>query len=97
MSDLANIVVMRAQSGKSALLGDALGELVALTRQELGCAVCELNQSAQDPDTWMVYERWKGQEAFDSHMKQPYVARFLARMDELVSEPAEVRPFNHRS
>lgn len=96
MTDLVNIVLLRARVGKSDFLGGALAELVVLTRQEPGCAITELNQSADDPDTWMVYERWKGKGAFDSHMKQPYVARFLARLDELVSAPPEVRPFNYR-
>ena len=96
MTDLVNIVLMRAHAGKTDFLGGALAELVVLTRQEPGCAITELNQSADDPNTWMVYERWKGKEAFDSHMKQPYVARFLARLDELVSAPPEVRPFNYR-
>jgi quinol monooxygenase YgiN len=97
MADLTNIVLLRAHVGKAALLGAALGELVALTVQEPGCAVCELSQSSQDPNTWMVYERWRGQEAFSSHMQQPYVAAFLARVDDLAREPAEVLAFNHRS
>lgn len=97
MPDLSNIVLLRAAVGKSAGLGEALEVLVKQTRQEPGCAVCELNQSSDDPDTWMVYERWRGQAAFDSHMQQPYVASFLARLDDLTSEPAQVRPFQHRS
>jgi quinol monooxygenase YgiN len=95
MTDLVNIVMLYAKSGKSALLGEALGDLVARTSQEPGCGICELNQSSEDPDTWMVYERWRGPDAFASHMKQPYVTQFLARVGDLVSRPAEVRPFRH--
>lgn len=96
MTDLVNIVLMHAKPGKTDFLGGALAELVVQTRQEPGSAVCELNQSAGDPDTWMVYERWKGQEAFDSHMKQPYVAKFLARMNDLISEPPKIQPYKYR-
>ena len=96
MSDLVNIVLMRARVGKADFLGGALAELVVQTRQEPGAAVCELNQSAEDPNLWMVYERWRGQEAFDSHMKQPYVARFLAQMGDLISEPPKIQPFHYR-
>jgi quinol monooxygenase YgiN len=95
MTDRVNIVLLYAQVGKSEQLGAALGELVALTSQEPGCAICELNQSTEDPGTWMVYERWRGDDAFATHMKQPYVTRFLARVGDLVSKPAEVRPFKH--
>jgi quinol monooxygenase YgiN len=96
MTDLVNIVLLRARVGKADFLGGALAELVVLTRQEAGSAICELNQSAADPNTWMVYERWRGKDAFDSHMRQPYVARFLAQLNDLVSEPPEVRPFHYR-
>ncbi len=97
MSDLANIVLLHAYADKSESLGDALAELVTLTRQESGCRVCELNQSSDDPCTWMVYERWAGRDAFASHMEQPYVSRFLARLGDLVDGPAEVRPFDFRN
>lgn len=96
MTDLANIVLLRAQAGKSALLGQALDELVTQTRQEPGCAVCELSQARDDPDTWMVYERWRGEDALARHMQQPYVGLFLERMGALLSQAPEVQPFNHR-
>jgi quinol monooxygenase YgiN len=94
--DIANIVTVRAQIGKADLLGDALRKLIALTRKESGCAICELHQSSENAETWMVYERWTGDDAFASHMHQPYVADFLACVDDLVSEPPQVRPFQHR-
>ena len=96
MADLTYIVVLRARAGKAEELGAALVDMVALTSREAGCSLIELNRSSDDPAMWMVYERWRGQGAFASHMKQPYVARFLAQLDDLASEPAEVRPFNHR-
>lgn len=95
MTDLVNVVLLRAAAGKRALLGAALVEMVKLTSQEPGCAVIELNQSRDDADTWMVYERWRGPTAFDHHMKQPYVAGFLARMSDLVDGAADVRPFDY--
>ena len=96
ITDQANIVLLRASAGKSEQLGKALRELLAHSRTEPGCAVIELNQSADDPNLWMVYERWRGKEALASHMKQPYVAAFLKQFAELSSEPADVRSFEHR-
>lgn len=97
MFDLANIVLMRAQVGKTELLGEALVEMVALTRQEPGCGICELSQSSDDPSTWMVYERWRDKEAFARHMEQPYTLRFVARMGDLMSAPADVRAFRYHA
>jgi quinol monooxygenase YgiN len=95
MTDLVNIVLLRAQAGKSPLLGNTLVELVTQTRREPGCVMCELNQSRDNPNTWMVYERWRGDDALANHMQQPYVALFLQRMGDLVSHAPEVQPFNH--
>ncbi len=97
MADLAYIVTLRAQNGKSELLGEALAEMLGLTRQEPGCAIAELHQSGDDPLTWMVYERWRDQRAFASHMEQPHTVRFVARMGELLGAPADVRPFKHHA
>ena len=94
--DQANIVLLRAKPGNSEQLGKAIRELLAHSRKEPGCAVVELNQSAEDPNTWMVYERWRGKEALANHMKQPYVATFLKQFAELSSEPADVRSYEHR-
>ena len=96
VNDQADIVLLRASAGKTEQLGKALRELLAHSRTEPGCALIELNQSADDPNLWMVYERWHGKQALASHMKQPYVAAFLKQFAELSSEPADVRSFEHR-
>lgn len=96
MADLTYIVVLRARAGKAEELGAALVDMVALTSREAGCSLIELNRSNEDPSTWMTYERWKNKEAFASHMEQPYTVQFIARMVELISEPADVRKFDYR-
>ena len=69
--------------------------MLGYTRREPGCSICELHQSSDDPTTWMVYERWRDQAAFASHMEQPHTIQFVARMGDLICDPAEVRPFKH--
>jgi quinol monooxygenase YgiN len=95
-TEIANIVTLRAVAGKSELLGDALGKLVTATRKEPGCAQMELHQSADDPNLWMVYERWRGEEALAAHMKTPHVTEFLAQVEQLTNGAVEVQRFNPR-
>jgi quinol monooxygenase YgiN len=97
VADLAYIVVLRSQAGKSDMLGAALAEMLGCTRQEPGCTICELHQSSEDPTTWMVYERWRDQESFARHMEQPHTVRFVERMGDLIRDPADVRPFKHHA
>jgi quinol monooxygenase YgiN len=96
VADLTYIVVLRAQAGKADELGAALAHMVAMTSQEAGCSLIELNRSSEDPSIWMTYERWKNKEAFARHMEQPYTLQFIARMGDLTSEPADVRAFDYR-
>lgn len=95
-ADIANIVRLRAVDGKAELLGAALGKLVTATREEPGCAQMELHQSADDPNLWMVYERWRGEEALAIHMKTAYVAEFLGQVEALTNGAVEVQRFNPR-
>jgi quinol monooxygenase YgiN len=95
MPDLVLIVTLRAHNGKSEALGDALRHLQVLTRKEPGCANTELHRSPDDPDVWMAYDRWKGEEGLTAHMAQPYVADFVARMGELVKGAPDIQRFEH--
>ena len=42
------------------------------TRKEPGCISYDLVQSQTDEDTLMFVERWKNQEAVDSHFNAPH-------------------------
>ena len=46
---------------------------------------------------YIVVLRAKVEEAFAGHMEQPHTIRFVARMDDLISEPADVRPFKYHA
>ncbi|HEX7854789.1 MAG TPA: putative quinol monooxygenase [Sphingobium sp.] len=92
---IVNIVGMRARPGGADALDAALRLLVGESRKEGGCEVCLLHRSSDDADLFMVYERWTDAAALDAHMEATYVADFLARLDELLSEPPDVRPFTY--
>lgn len=54
--------------------------LIALaekTRLEPGNVFYRLHKSIDHPNRFIIYERWKNQEALDHHMNQDYLKGFL--------------------
>jgi quinol monooxygenase YgiN len=43
----------------------------------------------------MAYDRWRGEEGLTAHMAQPYVADFIAHMDDLVKGAPDIQRFAH--
>ncbi|MEV8589028.1 putative quinol monooxygenase [Streptomyces sp. NPDC051180] len=59
----------------------AFRELCEATRTEEGALRFDALLSADHPNSVVLVEEWADQDAIDLHMKQPYVAEFLTRVD----------------
>ncbi|MYR03358.1 MULTISPECIES: putative quinol monooxygenase [unclassified Streptomyces] len=59
----------------------AFQKLCEATRTEEGALRFDTLRSADHPHTLVLVEEWADQDAIDLHMKQPYVAEFLAEVD----------------
>jgi quinol monooxygenase YgiN len=73
-----------AQQGKEGELLDLLHSLLEPTRKEAGCIRYELNQEIENPRAFTFAEKFASREAFDAHVKMPYVARFAEQSAALV-------------
>ncbi|WP_315836175.1 putative quinol monooxygenase [Bradyrhizobium prioriisuperbiae] len=82
---------LKAQSGKAEALGLALRAVVAPTRAEPGALDYVLHRSVDDPNTWLLYERWISRAALDAHFEQPHMKVLLARASELIDGDVEMR------
>ncbi|MEV5882460.1 putative quinol monooxygenase [Streptomyces sp. NPDC052020] len=65
----------------------AFQELCGATRKEEGALRFDAFRSEEHQNVIVLVEDWADQRAIDAHMKEPYVADFLAR-----TEGAFVRP-----
>ncbi|MFE1308253.1 putative quinol monooxygenase [Streptomyces sp. NPDC058755] len=68
----------------------AFGKLCAATRQEEGALRFDAFRSEEHANTVVLVEEWADQEAIDLHMKEAYVAGFLAEVDGAFARPAQV-------
>ncbi len=66
---------------------DAIKTMVAASRAEDGCYDYTFAQDLSDPDTLIIYERWRDQEALAAHGQSAHMAEFQKVMAE--NPPAE--------
>jgi len=68
-----------------------IAALVTSSLAEDGCEMYDLVVSADDPDTWLMLEKWTSRELWDAHMLTEHVIAFNAQGDSLFREPTELR------
>ena len=55
---------------------EAIKAMVAASRAEDGCYTYTFAQDLSDPDTLIIYERWRDKEALAAHGKSAHMAEF---------------------
>ncbi len=61
--------------------------LMAGTHAEPGCIYMELVESADDPTTWIMLEKFRSRADWDDHMRTDHVVRGNAALTDLLREP----------
>lgn len=85
------IATLRAKPGQAAALEKVLREQVANTAREDGTLVYELVRPVDEPDTLIVYERYRDEAAKADHLATPYLAEAFEAVAPLVAEPVSLR------
>jgi len=88
-----NLVFWGSKAGRHRELGDALGTVIDPTRREAGCLSCNLYQSVENPDLWLVFEDWRSQEYLEAHLKTSHMKAFLRAVPRLVEGDLDRRMF----
>ena len=83
------VAVITAKPGSEDVVREALKGLVEPTRDEAGCIVYDLSESAVAPGTFITVEEWDGQSDLDAHMQTPHIQSALSVLgSELAAAPA---------
>jgi quinol monooxygenase YgiN len=82
-----------ARPGKEPELREALAALAAPSRADPGCLAWEAYDDPQETRRFMTVELWADQEAFAAHMATPHVKAIIARAQDLLTAPPEIRSF----
>ena len=88
MNDTPVIIVVpiHAQPQFRDQIKNMLVDLAQKTRGEAGNDFYILHESTNQPNSFVIYERWKNQAALDFHMKQEYLVNFLENSRTMLAE-----------
>jgi quinol monooxygenase YgiN len=57
---------------------------------EDGCLAYALHRDLDEPTRFVVVERWRDQEALDSHAREPHLREMLAKVGALIAAPPSI-------
>lgn len=80
------MVSITAKEEYRAVVKAQLTDLARRTRLESGNVFYVLHESTNQPNLFIIYERWAHQEALDTHMSQGYLQTFLGDSKEWLSD-----------
>ena len=84
VDEIVVVAHFTARPGKEGELLNLMRSLLEPTRREPGCIRYELNQEIENPRAFTFAEKFADREAFEAHLKMPYVARFAEQSAGLV-------------
>ncbi|MFO1395480.1 MAG: putative quinol monooxygenase [Burkholderiales bacterium] len=90
------IAKLKAAPGKADALAQLLREQAAVVRrEEPGCLAYIPHRDVADPETFVFYEVYRDEAAFELHRASPHLAAFRERREReaLAAGPAEVRVY----
>jgi quinol monooxygenase YgiN len=61
------------------------------TLKEPGCEFMHFLQPQDDPNIWMMLEKFRSRAAWDEHMAQPYNTEGNKILEDLLREPSQLR------
>ncbi|WP_227396045.1 putative quinol monooxygenase [Jeotgalibacillus aurantiacus] len=64
--------ILTAKEGHEAALREVVQDVVAPSRLESGCVLYTLHESTENEGTFVFYEKWADQEAFEAHMNSEH-------------------------
>ena len=86
-SEVAIVVRYQAMAGKGDEVAALLSRHTVATRAEPGCRDFVALRGVEDPDSFVLYERYTGQEAFEAHTASPhYEGIAVARIRPLLKD-----------
>lgn len=93
MSEHTKVVVVatvEVKPGSEDVVQALLETAIAHTHTEEGCISYALHRDFEQPQRFVMVERWASREALDEHFTKPYVAELFAALPEHVAAAPEI-------
>ncbi len=85
--ELTIVAIISAKEGQRDFVRAEMLKVIEPTRAEEGCLQYDLHEDNITPNTFLFYERWSSQAAWEAHMQQPHLTNFSAAIGDAVEKP----------
>jgi quinol monooxygenase YgiN len=96
MEPLYLVAVIKPRAERAEEVVDALRVMMAATRAEAGCEFYDLVVGDDEPDTWLMLEKWSTRADWEAHMGTAHVVAGNEAVADLLREPTELRFYSAR-
>lgn len=96
MEPLYLVAVIKPKIERASEVLDILRVMMSSTRAEQGCDFYDLVAGDDEPDTWLMLEKWSTRADWEAHMRTPHVVEGNEAVADLLREPTELRFYSAR-
>ena len=96
MEPLYLVAVIKPKIERAHEVVEALRVMMAKTRAENGCDFYDLVVGDDEPDTWLMLEKWSTRADWEAHMATAHVVAGNEAVADLLREPTELRFYSAR-
>lgn len=79
-----------AKPGQEDELIAAMSHAASLTRREEGCVEYELHRSTDNPQSFVMIEKWKSQQDLESHLQMSYIQELFQAAERILAGPPTI-------
>jgi len=81
------------KDGKEAECLDIVKKLVSETQKENGCIMYDCFRSTDDPQKFVIMEKWESQAKLDAHMQTAHFKEYVPKLDALAAGGVSVNVY----
>lgn len=81
---------VKLQPGKAEEFLEAYRWMKPQVLNDPGALLYDLHRSTDDPETFLFYEQYESQEAFDYHLSTEHFKTLAAKIDPLMAAPGDI-------
>ena len=85
----ALLMFMKASPGQENRLRKLVGEIRAQIREQDGCEEVVAHESEDNPNEFMLYQRWASSDVMLENQRMPYIKRFILEADKISESPVQ--------
>lgn len=95
MKEIVVIAPLRTLPGKGPELEKLFKEIIPLVKQEKGTLEYAIYKKEDDPDKFIIYEKYVDKDAITYHLNTPYFQELGKKLAPLIGAPADIKKIGY--